>query len=62
MATTNGSDGDDTLWLRLFGDGAKSFTLSLIETAIEVSDGAAPTLSARLLRLAEIFIGEPPVH
>lgn len=62
MATTNGSDGDDTLWLRLFGYGAKSFTLSLIETTIEVSDDAVPAFSERLLRLAEIFIGEPPVH
>ncbi len=29
--------------LRLFGYGAKGFTLSLIETAIEVTDGAIPT-------------------
>jgi putative hydrolase of the HAD superfamily len=29
--------------LRLFGYGAKGFTLSLIETAIEVTDGAVPT-------------------
>jgi putative hydrolase of the HAD superfamily len=29
--------------LRLFGYGAKGFTLSLIETAIELTDGAIPT-------------------
>jgi len=29
--------------LRLFGYGAKGFTLSLIETAIEVTDGSIPT-------------------
>jgi putative hydrolase of the HAD superfamily len=29
--------------LRLFGYGAKGFTLSLIETAIEVTEGAVPT-------------------
>ena len=29
--------------LRLFGYGAKGFTLSLVETAIEVTDGAIPT-------------------
>lgn len=38
--------------MRLYGFGAKSFTLTLIETAIEVSDGAAPASALR--RIVEI--------
>jgi len=35
--------------LRIFGYGAKGFTLSMIETALEVSDGALPTSAVQQL-------------
>lgn len=46
--------------LRLFGYGAKGFTLSLIETAIEVTDGAIPTEAiSTILELGKDLLDHP---
>jgi putative hydrolase of the HAD superfamily len=46
--------------LRLFGYGVKGFTLSLIETAIEVTDGAIPTESiATILEFGKDLLDHP---
>lgn len=46
--------------LRLFGYGAKGFTLSLIETAIEVTDGAIPTDAvATILEFGKDLLDHP---
>lgn len=46
--------------LRLFGYGAKGFTLSLIETAIEVTDGAIPTEAiTRILDFGKELLDHP---
>jgi putative hydrolase of the HAD superfamily len=46
--------------LRLFGYGAKGFTLSLIETAIEVTEGAVPTEAiATILDFGKELLGHP---
>jgi putative hydrolase of the HAD superfamily len=46
--------------LRLFGYGAKGFTLSLIETAIEVTDGAIPTEAiATILEFGKDLLDHP---
>lgn len=46
--------------LRLFGYGAKGFTLSLIETAIEVTDGAIPTAAiATILEFGKDLLDHP---
>jgi putative hydrolase of the HAD superfamily len=46
--------------LRLFGYGAKGFTLSLIETAIEVTDGAIPTAAiATILDFGKDLLDHP---
>ncbi|HEX4903233.1 MAG TPA: HAD family hydrolase [Acidimicrobiales bacterium] len=46
--------------LRLFGYGAKGFTLSLIETAIEVTDGAIPTSAiATIIEFGKDLLDHP---
>ena len=46
--------------LRLFGYGAKGFTLSLIETAIEVTEGAIPTAAiATILDFGKELLDHP---
>lgn len=46
--------------LRLFGYGAKGFTLSLIETAIEVTDGAIPAAAiATILEFGKDLLDHP---
>src|SRR3546814_11407678 len=45
--------------LRLFGYGAKGFTLSLIEPALDITDGAIPTpANATTLEFGK----DPPAH
>src|SRR3546814_8018148 len=46
--------------LRLFGYGAKGFTLSLIETAIDITDGAIPTPAiATILEFGKDLLDHP---
>lgn len=46
--------------LRLYGYGVKGFTLSMIETALEVTDGAAPTsVIGEILAAGREMLGHP---
>ncbi len=50
----------ETRNLRLFGYGAKGFTLSLIETAIEITDGAIPATDiAAILTFGKEMLDHP---
>ncbi len=50
----------ETRNLRLFGYGAKGFTLSLIETAIEITDGAIPAADiATILSFGKEMLDHP---
>lgn len=54
------NDGTERRNLELFGYGIKGFTLSMVETAIEVSDGRVPASAiARIVELGKEMLAHP---